>query len=118
MLKEVKSRYAGTCNKCNRELKIGWTVFFNPDDKKTYCKPCGTHLQKGEVQEDNTNSKATAVDKSAGMKIIEELISISRLNSDLLASLDDKVRDLIVDVAHLDNYIRDAKKVASTKAKS
>ena len=117
MLTEIKARYATNCAKCKREIKEGWTVYFNPDGKKVYCKPCGTPMQKAEAEETKKNTKTPENSKNAGMEILNELVSQSKLNSDLLASLDDKVRDLISDVTHIDTYIRAAKKPASTNPK-
>jgi hypothetical protein len=34
------------CGKCNRELKIGWHVFYDGNVKKVYCKPCHAELTK------------------------------------------------------------------------
>ena len=117
MLKEIKARYATQCAKCKRVIREGWTIFFNPDDKKTYCKPCGAPMLKAQTEEAKKNPEKPETSKNAGMEIINALIGQARLNGDLLASLDDKVRDLITDVSHLDAYIRDAKKAASTKPK-
>jgi len=39
-LKEIKSRYAGKCEKCGRDIREGWIVMFDPDTKKVYCMPC------------------------------------------------------------------------------
>lgn len=117
MLKEIKTRYATTCAKCKREIKEGWTVFFNPDDKKVYCKPCGTPMQKIEAEEAKKNPNTSEPDKSVGMELLNVLVSQTKLNGDLLASLDDKIRELVVDISHLDNYIRDMKKAAVTHKK-
>lgn len=48
-LKEIKNRYAGKCAKCGRELPVGWTVFFNPDTKELFCKPCGSSVTPDDV---------------------------------------------------------------------
>ena len=117
MLKEIKARYATQCAKCKRDIREGWTIFFNPDDKKIYCKPCGAPMLKAQIEEAKKNPKTTESGTKAGMEMLNELVSQARLNSDLLASLDDKVRDLMVDISHLDAYIKDAKKPASTKPK-
>lgn len=46
-IKEVKTtKYGGKCAKCNREIKVGWTIGFDPDTKKIYCKPCMSDLMK------------------------------------------------------------------------
>jgi len=39
-LKEIKSRYAGKCEKCGRDIREGWTVMFDPGTKNVYCMPC------------------------------------------------------------------------------
>ena len=44
MLKEIKTRYTGKCATCGREIKEGWNIFFDPDTKKVYCKPCGSTM--------------------------------------------------------------------------
>ena len=44
MLKEIKTRYAGKCADCGREIKVGWDIFFDPETKKVYCKPCGSTM--------------------------------------------------------------------------
>ena len=117
MLKEIKTRYATNCAKCNREIKAGWTVFFNPDDKKIYCKPCGTPMQKTEIEEAKKNPKTQKTDKGVGIELLVASVAQARLNGDLLASLDDRIKNLCLDVSHLDSFIRDIKKVAPTKAK-
>lgn len=43
-LKLIKTRYAGQCKKCNREIKEGWEVYFDAETKSVYCKPCGKEL--------------------------------------------------------------------------
>lgn len=43
-LKELKSRYDGKCVKCGRELRQGWNIFYDPETKQTYCKPCGSQM--------------------------------------------------------------------------
>ena len=117
MLKEIKARYATNCAKCKRDIRENWTIFFNPDDKKTYCKPCGAPMLKAQTEEAKKNHKTPESSKSEGMEILNALIGQARLNGDLLASLDDKVRGLALDVTHLDNYIREVKKPALTKPK-
>ena len=49
-LTQIKSRYAGKCNKCDRELKEGWSVMYDRDDKKVYCMPCGKGIESGETE--------------------------------------------------------------------
>lgn len=44
-LQELKSRYDGKCTKCGRDIKQGWSIFYDKDDKKVYCKPCGSTLE-------------------------------------------------------------------------
>lgn len=51
MLKEIKTRYAGKCATCGREIKEGWNIFFDPDTKKVYCKPCGATMGGAESSE-------------------------------------------------------------------
>lgn len=46
-LKLIKTKYGGKCNKCNRELKPDWTVYFSPETKALYCKQCGEVLING-----------------------------------------------------------------------
>ena len=43
-LKEIKTQYAGKCATCGREIKVGWNIFFDPETKKVYCKPCGASM--------------------------------------------------------------------------
>ena len=77
-LKEIKTRYEGAkCAKCNREIKKGWTVYFDPDavPKVVYCKPCGQKLltepHKGEekssqIPDDVSEDFARLVNELAG----------------------------------------------------
>jgi len=53
-LSQIKSRYAGKCAKCERELKEGWTVMYDRDEKKIYCMPCGKAIESGETAEATT----------------------------------------------------------------
>lgn len=46
-LKEIKSRYAGKCAQCGREIREGWTVMFDPETKEVFCMPCSRN--KGEA---------------------------------------------------------------------
>ena len=110
MLKEIKAKYATSCAKCKRDIRESWTIYFNPDDKKTYCKPCGAPMLKAQEEEAKKSPKLEESSKSAGMELLNDLIGQARLNGDLLASLDNKVRDLCLDVSHLDAYIREVKK--------
>ena len=57
MLKEIKTRYAGKCATCGREIREGWDIFFDPDNKKVYCKPCGSAMG-GSVSSEQVLSKA------------------------------------------------------------
>lgn len=50
-LTEIKSRYAGKCAKCGRDIREGWSVMYDKDNKKVYCKPCGKAIESGEVTE-------------------------------------------------------------------
>ena len=43
-VKEIKSRYDGKCVKCGRDIKQGWTIFYDSDGKKVYCQPCGQSM--------------------------------------------------------------------------
>jgi len=66
MLKEVKTRYIKNCAKCGREIKVGWTAYFNPDTKELFCKPCGQIINK-ENPESVTKSEGTASDSQFDM---------------------------------------------------
>ena len=57
MLKEIKTRYAGKCATCGREIREGWDIFFDPDNKKVYCKPCGSTMG-GSVSSEQVLSEA------------------------------------------------------------
>ena len=48
---EIKSRYAGKCAKCGRELREGWNVAYDKDTKKIYCMPCSKGINAGETAE-------------------------------------------------------------------
>lgn len=41
-LKEIKSRYAGKCTRCGREIKEGWDIAFDGETtpKTVLCMPC------------------------------------------------------------------------------
>lgn len=43
-LKEIKSRWAGKCAKCGRDIREGWDIIFDSDSKEVYCKPCGSPM--------------------------------------------------------------------------
>lgn len=74
-LKIVKTRYEGHCSRCNREIKKDWEVYFSPNTKAVYCKPCGqVLLNEPETVPDNINLIAKIddlkLDVSALMKVM------------------------------------------------
>ena len=115
MLKEIKTRYAAQCAKCNRDIREGWTVYFKPETKKVYCKPCGKPMADKEAAEGEQTGESK--DKSGGMKLLEDLFAQSLLHGELLAKLEEQIRDLIKDISGLDNYIRQAKEASKKAAK-
>lgn len=109
-LKEIKTRYSGKCAKCDREIKQGWTVFFDAKTKNVYCKPCGEILTKsstGLAEEKSDN-------KSEAMKLLEDISSQLVLTNDVLASLENQIRDLNTDLFKYDEKVM---KIASAIAK-
>lgn len=101
-LKEIKTRYAGKCKKCDRDIKVGWTVFFDAITKDVYCKPCGEILkQKEEVLTSKDDTKT-----SRAMDLLESMDAQIVLQGNMLASMDDRFRDLQKDFNAHDNFVR------------
>lgn len=94
-LKEVKvSKYGGKCAKCERELKVGWSIFFNPDTKDIYCKPCGTQLQK--LGPEISKSEASISDAQ-----FDILLDILSKHGDQLAAINSQVNTMSADLLNV-----------------
>lgn len=53
-LQQLKSRWDGKCAKCGRDIKAGWTIYFEKVDGRSviYCPPCGRQmLESGQTTE-------------------------------------------------------------------
>lgn len=48
-LKKVKTRHAGKCARCQREIKQGWDVKYSPETKAVYCLQCAEVLENEPV---------------------------------------------------------------------
>jgi len=74
-LKKITSKYTAKCVKCQREIKVGWTVFFDADSggdgkaKSVYCRPCGIAL---ESKKDGDNVSAIETDTEL-IKLVKEI---------------------------------------------
>lgn len=89
-LKEIKVRYAGNkCNKCDRDMKVGWSAFFDATTKSLYCQPCGKAMQQGEAIESGKNEDAVSPEQ------FDILLNMFGTQGDVLGTLNQQVNDLI-----------------------
>lgn len=117
-LKEIKARFGTKCKKCNRELKIGWTVYFNPKNKDMYCKYCGKELVEADKVTDVISDNIAKAIQPTGYEIVEQILTYETLHDDLLAKMDKNIRDLSKDLVALDNFIRNSTSKSTAKKKS
>ena len=89
-LSEIKASYAGKCAKCNREIKVGWTVVFDSDSKKVYCKPCGTPMITG-TKSQPAQLAPIQQDNSTFEMLINELMSTVNLCNEMLNQMAERV---------------------------
>ena len=97
-LSKIITKYNGTCNKCKRDIKQGWTVFFDSDDKKIYCKPCGEPMSKGQPSlEETVANENVANEKPAtpAMLLLEEISAQVSANAELLGALSIQVSGIV-----------------------
>ena len=88
-LKEIKVRYAGNkCSKCDRDMKVGWSAFFDPTTKSLYCQPCGKAMQQGEAIEIGKNEDAVSPEQ------FDILLNMLGKQGDVLAVLNQQVNDM------------------------
>lgn len=81
MLKEIKTKTTGNkCTKCHREIKQGWTAFYEPDGKKLYCQPCGKQMQS-----QGQTSMTSNPDIFNNIGTVMELIGMVNLKLDNIA---------------------------------
>lgn len=112
MLSEIKARYSAQCAKCGRDIREGWTVYFEPNGKKVYCKPCGQPMWAKEQNADSSKSEGKT---SEAMKVLEDLLAQSLLHGEILARIEENFRDLNLDIQHLDSFLRGKEKPAKKK---
>lgn len=96
-LKEITVRYATKCAKCNRDIKVSWTAYFDPTTKVTYCKYC----------KDKISTVEATADKNDGMAMFEAMQTLLVLQGDILANIDSQLRDIQKDLTAHDNLLRD-----------
>lgn len=113
-LKQIKTRYATKCAKCKRDIREGWAVFFNPDTKQVFCKPCGELIAKDVFPE---QGKSTNVDSDFEL-ILNEVAGNVKLYNGMLASLSDSLVAITEMVTKLDKDVAEIPKLFSqTKVK-
>lgn len=100
-LKEITVRYAGKCVKCQRELKVGWTAFFDSEKKELYCRPCSREvLQDSSLTEPVPLAEPLTQEELA--LIPEELQSrLQAVGLIKALTLEDRVKMLTVIIANL-----------------
>lgn len=116
MLKEIKTQYENKCKKCDRDIKKGWIAYVNMDatPKEIFCKPCGQELNKLEESKEKVGEQpVSGVERL--MDMIGELASTLNFQGDLLAQIEENLRDMHRDIASIDNRVRDAIKPAVEK---
>lgn len=45
MLVKITAKYDGKCKECREEIGAGDDVYFDTDERKVYCEPCGESLK-------------------------------------------------------------------------
>ena len=82
MLKEIKVRYETKCMKCQRDIKVGWTAFYEADGKKLYCVPCGNILKLTEAGQLTETKPASAIEI-----MLDGIYSSTQANTELLGAV-------------------------------
>lgn len=91
---EITTRWLAKCHKCDREIKVGWTVLYDSDIKKVYCKPCGSIITGKQsepltpVRADNSLPDYTAQFDDVISRIAAELELIGMLDTKLTAIIE------------------------------
>ena len=122
-LKLIKTRYGGTCAKCNREIKPDWEIYFDTEStgeaKKIYCKPCGLKVLNGESSQqeplipDNLPETARLEDISIKIDHINTFISVLAMD---IKRFSDKIEALVKDYdGLLDYFAQDLAKKSETE---
>lgn len=89
-LSEIKVRYAGNpCAKCGRDMRVGWSAFFDASTKSLYCVPCGAVVKNHE----NAPPKESADELDSTINSLFEMIGCIDLKlSSIIEKLDKQVK--------------------------
>ena len=72
-VKEIRVRYGGKCDKCNREIKEGWRVYYDDEKKTMTCKHCHDNPNSAAVVPENKDAR---LDLPVKELIIQEMDNI------------------------------------------
>ena len=104
-LKEITVRYEGPCQKCKREIKVGWTAFFDPEAKHLYCRPCSKDM----AQQNSSTEPEPIIDALTEEELAQIPESLrGRLQAVGLVkalTLEDRVKMLIAIIGNLQAII-------------
>ena len=79
-LKEIKTRYEAKCNKCNRDIRVGWIVYYDASAKVVYCKPCAEILL---LRKPEQNGSSQGADSDTEL-LLNELAGNIKLHNDMM----------------------------------
>jgi len=86
MMQKITTSKIGICYKCGREIKQGWTGYYDDTEKHLYCKPCGEKIgedsldinaEKTGIKSDNETVVAIASERQV---IIDALNTLQKKN--------------------------------------
>jgi len=76
-MKEVKATKDGKCTKCNRDIKKGWTVYFDEETEKVYCKYCKDDVKEDAKTDDTASASQLDMIIDYMGKVSEQLLAFS-----------------------------------------
>ena len=93
-LQEIKAGHEGKCHKCQRGIRIGWTIYYDAVAKVAYCKPCATTIKPDEptkTPDSHSGDTELLLNELAGnIKLYNEMMAAFSLSlKGINESLDD-----------------------------
>lgn len=118
-MEQIKSRYDGKCAKCGRDIKTGWNIYYDKENKKAYCTPCGKAMSSNQPENSLTEDEFNALPpevqekiRNAGLTIkppaLEDRVSSMELTLGELAGAVSTVIDLQGELSSAINAVREA----------
>ena len=83
-LQQIVAKHEGKCFKCKRDIRAGWTVYYDAVQKVAYCKPCYQTMQ----QQTLTRQPANTPDSFNGEAelLLNELAGNIKLYNEMMAA--------------------------------